>query len=150
MAGLGIYKHHLAIPRLAPRSLQLEIRFLRIYPHRSVCSSRSAPSSWWNSQLLVATSFIFYINVVNFGTEWEIFFNGVSQNTYNSTSTGFANCTYQSSSSVQSQVAISPNITVLVHGSDGLSASESFSFEVNNMMLVLHIAACICTYFLNS
>ena len=75
----------------------------------------------------IATSFVFYINVVNFNTEWEVFFNGVSQTTYSSTSTGFANCTYQSSRSIQSQVAISPNITVLVHGSDGLSTSESFS-----------------------
>ena len=134
MAALGIYKHHLTIPRLAPRSLQLapEIRFLGICPQISVCSRCPALSSWWKSLVLmdfscIPTSFVFYINVVNFNTEWEVFFNGVSQTTYSSTSTGFANCTYQSSRSIQSQVAISPNITLLVHGSDGLSTSESFS-----------------------
>ena len=83
---------------------------------------------------LAATSFVFYINVVNSNTEWEVFFNGVSQKTYFSTSSGFANCTYQSSNSIQSQKAIAPNITVLVHGSDSLSTSDSWSFEVNNMM----------------
>jgi hypothetical protein len=85
---------------------------------------------------LVTASFSYYINVVNFNTQWEVIVNGVSQETY---SAGVSNCTYVNSPNmIHSQLELTQNITVVVHGSEtdaltGLSASESdsWSLEVN-------------------
>ena len=94
--------------------------------------------------VLVVTSFgyFYYINVANSNTEWEVFVNGVSQNTYFSYSSGFTNCTYLNSSTlIHTQLDVSQNITVVVIGLepqsenlDRLSTSDSWSFEVNMLL----------------
>ena len=95
--------------------------------------------------ILVVTSFdyFYYINVANSNTEWEVFVNGVSQNTYFSYSSGFTNCTYlKSSSFIHSiQLDVSQNITVVVVGLepqsetlDRLSSADPWSLEVNMLL----------------
>ena len=86
---------------------------------------------------VVTASFSFYINVVSFNTQWEVFVNGVSQETYTA---GVSNCTYVNSSNmIHSRLELTQNITVVVHGSvvdhhdalTELSTSDSWSLEVN-------------------
>ena len=87
---------------------------------------------------VVTASFSFYINVVSFNTQWEVFVNGVSQETYTA---GVSNCTYvNSSNTIHSRLELTQNITVVVHGSESVvdaltelstSDSDSWSLEVN-------------------
>ena len=90
--------------------------------------------------LIVFNSFYYYINVANSNTEWEVFVNGVSQDTFSSKSNGFNNCTYLRSTNLI-QLGISLNITIVVVGSesgllDRRSASDPWSLEVNMLLYV--------------
>ena len=92
--------------------------------------------------LIVSTfnSFYYFINVANSNTEWEVFVNGVSQNTYSSSSSGFSNCTYLKSTNLI-QLGSSLNITIVVLGSESgplgrRSASDPLSLEVNMLLYV--------------
>ena len=146
-AKIGFYKHHLAIPLFNPRSLQLEIPLSRICLKTLVSCPPASSSkvvthtSWWAVD--TSLGYFYYINVVNFNTEWEVFVDGVSQNTYSSNSSGFSNCTYiKSSNMIHTQVNLSENITVVVHGPETESqtlerlstSSDPWSLEVNMLL----------------
>ena len=91
--------------------------------------------------LLVSSfgSFYYYINVANFNTQWKVFVNGVSQDTFSSNSSGFTNCTYVRSTNLI-QLDVSMNITIVVLGSvsktlmDRSSTSDPWSLEVNMLL----------------
>ena len=89
---------------------------------------------------VLSVGYLYYINVVNSNTEWEVFVNGVSQNTYFSYSSGFTDCTYVNSSNlIHALPNVSQNITVVAIGSDSeimdrSSTSDSWSLEVNMML----------------
>ena len=110
----------------------------------SVCCVDSSSIVELTYVLIVSTfnSFYYYINVANSNTEWEIFVNGVSQNIYSSSSSGFSNCTYLKSINLiqlGNYIPGSLNITIVVLGSesgplDRRSASDPMSLEVNMLL----------------
>ena len=84
-------------------------------------------------------SFYYYINVANSNAKWEVFVNGVSQDTFSSNSNGFTNCTYVRSTNLI-QLDVSLNITIVVIGSvtgtlaDRASTADPWSLEVNMLL----------------
>lgn len=93
--------------------------------------------------VLVDTSldYFYFMNVANSNAKWEIFVNGVSQKTYSSNSSGFANCTYfKSSNATLYPLDVPQNVTVVVLGSESETLdrsskqSDSWSLEVNALL----------------
>ena len=84
--------------------------------------------------VVINFGYSYYINVANSNTEWEVFVNGVSQNTYFSYTSGFTNCTYLQSNFIDTQLDITQNITVVVVGLEPESVSDSWSLEVNMLL----------------
>ena len=84
-------------------------------------------------------SFYYYINVANSNAKWEVFVNGVSQDTFSSNNNGFTNCTYVRSTNLI-QLDVSLNITIVVLGSvtgtlsNRASTADPWSLEVNMLL----------------
>ena len=102
----------------------------------SVCCVDSSSIVELTHVLIVSTfnSFYYFINVANSNTEWEVFVNGVSQNTYSSSSSGFSNCTYLNGIYlIQFGNSLNLNFTLMVLGSES-GPSDPWSLEVNMLL----------------
>ena len=99
-----------------------------------VCCLASSSIVELTHVLIVIDFFTYYINVANSNTEWEVFVNGVSQNTYSSSSRGFNNCTYLNGIYlIQFGNSLNLNFTLMVLGSES-GPSDPWSLEVNMLL----------------